>query len=94
MTAGRAAFAPVPDEPISQAVVCGIGSARARPGLPRQRPSAGADPRRAQRAALIAERRIEFHKLGRHVRISEAVLAEFIKAGRVPAVTSARRRVA
>ena len=39
--------------PISQAVSCGIGSARARPGLPRRRPSAGADPRRAQRAALI-----------------------------------------
>ena len=43
---------------------------------------------------LIAERRIEFHKLGRHVRISEAALAEFTKAGRVPPVTSARRRVA
>jgi integrase len=34
---------------ISQAVSCGIGSARARPGLPRRRPCAGADPRRAQR---------------------------------------------
>ncbi len=33
---------------------------------------------------LIAERRIEFHKLGRYVRISEPALAEFIKAGRVP----------
>jgi excisionase family DNA binding protein len=43
---------------------------------------------------LIAERRIEFHKLGRHVRISEAALADFIKAGRVPPVRSARRRVA
>ena len=32
---------------------------------------------------LIAERRIEFHHLGRHVRISEAALAEFIKEGRV-----------
>lgn len=32
---------------------------------------------------LIAERRIEFVKLGRHVRISEAALAEFIDAGRV-----------
>jgi excisionase family DNA binding protein len=43
---------------------------------------------------LIAQRRIEFHKLGRHVRISEATLADFIKAGRVPPVKSARRRVA
>jgi excisionase family DNA binding protein len=43
---------------------------------------------------LIAERRIEFHKLGRHVRISEAALTAFIKAGRVPPVTSVRRRVA
>jgi|HubBroStandDraft_6_1064221.scaffolds.fasta_scaffold199196_3 hypothetical protein len=38
---------------ISEAVSCGMGSARARPGLPRQRQSAGADPRRAQCAALI-----------------------------------------
>jgi hypothetical protein len=33
---------------------------------------------------LIAERRIEFHKLGRYVRISEPALAAFIEAGRVP----------
>lgn len=33
---------------------------------------------------LIAERRIEYHKVGRYVRISEAALAAFIKAGRVP----------
>lgn len=52
----------------------------------------GTEPRFVRR--LIAERRIEFHKLGRHVRISEAVLVEFIKAGRVPPVTSARRKVA
>ena len=52
----------------------------------------GTEPRFVRR--LIAERRIEFHKLGRHVRISEAALAAFIKAGRVPPVTSARRRVA
>ena len=52
----------------------------------------GTKPRFVRR--LIAERRIEFHKLGRHVRISEAALAAFIKAGRVPPVTSARRRVA
>jgi excisionase family DNA binding protein len=50
------------------------------------------EPRFVRR--LIAERRIEFHKLGRHVRISEAALAAFIKAGRVPPVTSARRRAA
>ena len=43
---------------------------------------------------LIAERRIEFHRVGRHVRISERALAEFIEAGRVAPVTSARRRVA
>jgi excisionase family DNA binding protein len=52
----------------------------------------GTEPRFVRR--LIAERRIEFHKLGRHVRISDAALTEFIKAGRVPPVTSARRRVA
>ena len=33
---------------------------------------------------LIAERRIEFVKVGRYVRISEAALAAFIKAGHVP----------
>lgn len=43
---------------------------------------------------LIAERRIEFHKVGRHVRISEQALAEFIENGRVVPVTSVRRRVA
>jgi hypothetical protein len=40
----------------SASVICGgrsVGSARAGPGLPRQRPGAGARPRRAQRAALI-----------------------------------------
>jgi excisionase family DNA binding protein len=52
----------------------------------------GTEPRFVRR--LIAERRIEFHKLGRYVRISEAALDEFIQAGRVPPVTSARRRVA
>jgi excisionase family DNA binding protein len=41
----------------------------------------GTEPRFVRR--LIAERRIEFHKLGRHVRISESALAEFVKAGRV-----------
>jgi excisionase family DNA binding protein len=38
---------------------------------------------------LIAERRIEFHKLGRYVRISEAALDDFIKAGRVEPLTAA-----
>ena len=36
---------------------------------------------------LIAERRIEFVKVGRHVRITEAALAEFIDAGRVQPMT-------
>ena len=36
---------------------------------------------------LIAERRIEYHKLGRHVRISESALAEFIDAAKVPPLT-------
>jgi len=39
---------------------------------------------------LIAERRIEFHRVGRHVRISEQALAEFIEAGRVVPVTWVR----
>jgi excisionase family DNA binding protein len=47
----------------------------------------GTEPRFVRR--LIAERRIEFHKLGRHVRISEAALADFIKAGRVEPLTAA-----
>jgi excisionase family DNA binding protein len=38
---------------------------------------------------LIAERRIEFVKVGRHVRISESALADFIDAGRVEPLTSA-----
>ncbi len=38
---------------------------------------------------LIAERRIEFVKVGRHVRISESALAEFIEAGRIPPMTVA-----
>jgi len=38
---------------------------------------------------LIAERRIEFVKLGHHVRISESALAKFVEAGRKPAVTLA-----
>jgi excisionase family DNA binding protein len=37
---------------------------------------------------LIAERRIEYVKVGRHVRISEPVLAAFIAAGRVRPMTA------
>jgi len=36
---------------------------------------------------LIAERRIEFVRVGRHVRIPESALVEFIKAGRVEPLT-------
>jgi excisionase family DNA binding protein len=38
---------------------------------------------------LIAERRIEFVKVGPHVRISETTLADFIDAGRVQPMTAA-----
>jgi len=38
---------------------------------------------------LIAERRIEFVKVGRHVRISESALAVFIEAGRVGPLSAA-----
>lgn len=41
---------------------------------------------------LIAERRIEFVKVGRHVRISESALADFIEAGKVPPLTAAAVR--
>ena len=41
---------------------------------------------------LIAERRIEYHKVGRHVRISESALAEFIEAGKIPPLTGADLR--
>jgi excisionase family DNA binding protein len=34
---------------------------------------------------LIAERRIAYHKVGRHVRIAEADLINFVAAGRVDA---------
>lgn len=52
----------------------------------------GTKPRFIRR--LIAERRIEYHKVGHHVRISERALTEFIEAGRVMPVSSGRRRVA
>ena len=41
---------------------------------------------------LIAERRIEFVKVGRHVRISESALNDFIDAGRVEPLTNAHTR--
>jgi len=41
---------------------------------------------------LIAERRIEFVKVGRHVRISESALTDFIDAGRVEPLTTAHTR--
>ncbi len=41
---------------------------------------------------LIAEGRIEFVKVGRHVRISESALADFIEAGRVEPLTPAAIR--
>ncbi len=41
---------------------------------------------------LIAERRIEFVHVGRHVRISESALADFIEAGKVPPLTAADLR--
>jgi excisionase family DNA binding protein len=47
---------------------------------------------------LIAERRIRFVRVGRHVRIPESALREFIAAGTVEPVTSwahrRRRKVA
>lgn len=41
---------------------------------------------------LIEERRIRFVHLGRHVRIPESALAEFIAAGLVEPVTTRRNR--
>ena len=44
---------------------------------------------------LIAERRIRFVRVGRHVRIPETAVAEFIAAGLVePVTTRSRKRVA
>jgi excisionase family DNA binding protein len=40
---------------------------------------------------LVAERRIRFTHVGRHVRIPESALCEFIKAGMVEPVTVARK---
>ena len=41
---------------------------------------------------LIAERRIRFTRVGRHVRIPESALREFIEAGMVEPVTRLPRR--
>jgi excisionase family DNA binding protein len=41
---------------------------------------------------LIAQRRIEFVKVGRHVRITESALADFIEAGKVSPFTAADLR--
>jgi excisionase family DNA binding protein len=46
---------------------------------------------------LIAERRIRFVRVGRHVRIPESALRELLRAGTVEPITSsapARRRAA
>jgi excisionase family DNA binding protein len=40
---------------------------------------------------LIAERRIRFIKIGRHVRIPESALTDLIAAGTVESVASSRR---
>jgi excisionase family DNA binding protein len=50
----------------------------------------GSGPRFPYR--LIAERRIRFTRVGRHVRIPESALREFIEAGMVEPVTTMRRR--
>ena len=39
---------------------------------------------------LIAERRIDYVKLGKHVRVQRSVLDGFIQAGRVPHVPDVR----
>ncbi|MER7939332.1 excisionase family DNA-binding protein [Streptomyces sp. NPDC053707] len=41
---------------------------------------------------LIAERRIVFVKVGRHVRIPERALADFISANTVQPIVTSRRR--
>jgi excisionase family DNA binding protein len=43
---------------------------------------------------LIAERRIRFTRIGRHVRIPESALREFIEAGLVEPITTKRERAA
>lgn len=41
---------------------------------------------------LVAERRIAFHKVGTHVRIAVVDLEDFVRAGRVEAITVASIR--
>ncbi|MGH3276587.1 MAG: helix-turn-helix domain-containing protein, partial [Streptosporangiaceae bacterium] len=41
---------------------------------------------------LIEQRRIRFVRVGRHVRIPESALREFIQAGQVEPVTTRKRR--
>ena len=50
----------------------------------------GTGPRFPRR--LIAERRIRFVKIGRHVRIPESALIEFVSAGTVEPVIRRERR--
>ena len=51
----------------------------------------GTKPRFTRR--LVAERRIRFTRLGRHIRIPESALREFVNAGMVEPVTAwAHRR--
>ena len=50
----------------------------------------GTKPRFTRR--LIAERRIRFTRIGRHVRIPESALRELIDAGMVEPVTCLSRR--
>lgn len=53
----------------------------------------GTKPRFTRR--LVAERRIRFTRVGRHIRIPESAVREFIEAGMVAPVTRPRiRRVA
>lgn len=50
----------------------------------------GTSPRFPRR--LIAQRRIRFVKVGRHVRIPESALVEFVAAGMVEPVDRTNRR--
>ena len=43
---------------------------------------------------LIAERRIRFVRVGRHVRIPESVVREFIAAGLIETITTTKKREA
>ncbi len=52
------------------------------------------DPRYQRAFPTAADRRIEFVRVGRHVRISESALAAFIEAGRVAPVQRPGRRAA